>query len=120
MRAHPRGAPWERLAERHLQDRGLTTLVRNFHCRLGEVDLIMRDGDATVFVEVRYRRNEAFGTAAETVNHRKRQRMQRAAGLYLGRFPERAAGRCRFDVVGITGSTEAPRIQWLPGAFEAA
>ena len=118
MRAHPGGAGWERLAERYLAHRGLSTLARNFHCRLGEIDLVMFDGETLVFVEVRYRRNAVHGSAAESVGVRKRLKIQRAAGIFLNRRPALAERSCRFDVVGISGSRTAPRVEWLRGAFE--
>ncbi len=120
MRANPRGADWERLAERHLVERGLRLVVRNFHCRLGEIDLVMRDGPTTVFVEVRYRRDDRFGAAVETVNAHKQLKIQRAAGIFLSRRPALVQHPCRFDVVGISGDRSGPRIHWLRGAFEAA
>lgn len=119
MKAHPGGSDWEALAERHLRRHGLRTVARNFHCRLGEIDLVMRDGDTTVFVEVRYRRDERFGRAVETVTAGKRLKIQRAAGIFLCRRPALASAPCRFDVVGITGRGAAPRIEWLRHAFEA-
>jgi putative endonuclease len=118
MKAHPRGAEWEALAERYLRDRGLRTLARNVHCRLGEIDLVMADGAVIVFVEVRYRRNTAFGSAVETVGARKRTRMRRAAGFYLARRAALAERPCRFDVIGISGTPERPRIDWRPAAFD--
>ena len=120
MKAHPGGRRWERLAEAHLRERGLELLERNFHCRLGEIDLIMRDGEITVFVEVRYRSNDRYGHALETVDHRKRLKIQRAAGIFLSRRPGQTHQPCRFDVVGIEGSREDPKIHWLRAAFEAA
>jgi putative endonuclease len=120
VRAHPAGASWEQLAEAHLRDRGLELLERNFHCRLGEIDLVMRDGDVTVFVEVRYRSDIRFGGALETVDHRKQLKIQRAAGIFLSRRPGWAAQPCRFDIVGIEGNPEQPSIYWLKSAFEAA
>ena len=119
MKPHPAGAGWEHLAEAHLRDHGLTTLERNFHCRLGEIDLVMRDGDVLVFVEVRYRADPRFGGALETVNHRKRLKIQRAAGIFLNRRPGWASLPCRFDIVGIEGPPQRPSVQWLQAAFEA-
>ena len=119
MRAHPAGAGWEQLAEAHLRDRGLELLERNFHCRLGEIDLVMRDGDTTVFVEVRYRSDNRFGGALETVDHRKRLKIQRAAGIFLSRRAGWESRPCRFDIVGIEGTPEKPSIRWLQSAFEA-
>ena len=90
---------------------------RNVHCRFGEIDLVMQDCDWLVFVEVRYRREAAFGSACETVHGPKQQRIIRAAGLYLGQRPRLATRPCRFDVVGISGQRWRPRVEWLQDAF---
>jgi len=98
-----------------LQAAGLALVERNFRCRVGEIDLVMRDGAATVFVEVRYRRDPRHGGAAETVSVAKQRRLAAAARRYLQQHPATARGPCRFDVVAITGA----QIDWLRGAFAA-
>ncbi|KAA9129715.1 YraN family protein [Marinihelvus fidelis] len=119
MKPHPRGAEWEQRAEQYLRDRGLQTLERNFHCRLGELDLVMRDGEATVFVEVRYRHGDGHGGGLGSVTRAKRLKIVRAAGIFLSRRPRLATGPCRFDVVAITGEPRAPRFDWVRAAFDA-
>lgn len=109
----PAGSAAEDLALRLLQARGLVLVERNFRCRLGEIDLVMRDGQATVFVEVRFRADGRHGSAAETVSRAKQQRLAAAARFYLQRRPAAARGPCRFDVVAITGT----ELEWLRGAF---
>ncbi len=104
----------ERLACAYLQGSGLRLVARNYRCRLGEIDLIMRDRDTLAFVEVRYRASTRFGTPAETVGPKKRQRLAAAAAHYLARHPTTLA--CRFDVLAITG-TDA--IDWIRNAFNA-
>ncbi|SDX76617.1 putative endonuclease [Allochromatium warmingii] len=106
------GAAKERLAEAFLIERGLTPLARNYRCRGGEIDLVMRDAQTLVFVEVRYRRSAQFGTAAATVDARKQQRLIQAAQQYLQQHPTALA--CRFDVVAIDGQD---RIEWIRQAF---
>lgn len=118
MKPHPLGAEWEQRAERYLNGKGLDTLERNFHCRLGELDLVMRDGDATVFVEVRYRRDNTHGGGLCSITHRKRLKIIRAAGIFLSRRPRLAQGPCRFDVVAIDGAPATPRIEWVRAAFD--
>ncbi|MFO1204509.1 MAG: YraN family protein [Burkholderiales bacterium] len=81
---------------------GLTILQRNFRCRFGEIDLIARDGDAVVFVEVRMRRRGDFGGAAESITGAKRARLIKAAGFYLS--SQARTPRCRFDAVLVSGS----------------
>ena len=75
----------------------------------------MRDGPATVFVEVRFRAAPHHGTAAESVSWAKQRRLSAAARHYLQRHPDAARRPCRFDVVAITGE----QLEWLQNAFEA-
>lgn len=110
-----RGEAAERLAEAHLAAHGLTTLVRNYRCRLGEIDLVCNDREVLVFVEVRQRRSDRFGGAAASIGAHKRRRIVLAARHYLmrlGREPN-----CRFDVVLVHGP--ARDIEWIRSAFEA-
>ncbi len=113
----------ERLAEHFLQKRGLKLKERNYHCRSGEIDLIMNDGEVLVFVEVRFRKQAKYGSALESVDYRKQQKLIKAAQSYLLKhFPQRQP-ICRFDVVAIDGNqTPKPSqnpIEWLPNAFTA-
>lgn len=114
------GAAAEARAAEHLQRQGLQLLERNYRvargpsARGGEVDLIMRDADGTlVFVEVRSRHSDAYGSAAATVTARKQSRIVLAARHYLLRLGD--SPPCRFDVVAIDGDS----LTWLPGAFDA-
>lgn len=120
MRSPPRqrGAHAEDLACAFLRARGLGLLARNYHCRRGEIDLVMSAGDTLVFVEVRYRAREDFGSGAESVDARKRARLIAAAGHYLQRHTGAGARACRFDVVSITGPIGRERIDWIEHAFE--
>lgn len=106
------GEAKERLAETYLKRHQLQPVARNHRCRQGEIDLIMRDGGVLVFIEVRYRRSDRFGTAAETVDRRKQQRLAAAASHYLQGHP--SVLPCRFDVVAISGDD---RIEWIKNAF---
>ncbi len=107
------GKEAEQLAARHLAGQGLREVCRNYHCRGGEIDLVMRDGEQLVFVEVRYRSRSRFGGAAESVNARKQQRLTLAARHYLQKSG--FSGPCRFDVLAIDGCA-AP--QWIRDAFQ--
>ncbi len=106
----------EQLALDHLQQQGLTLLERNYRCRGGEIDLIMQEAKSLVFVEVRYRVNDAFGSALESVNRPKQQRLRLAANHYLSTHPAAARQPARFDVVGISG--KRCRIDWVRNAFD--
>jgi putative endonuclease len=108
----------EQLACDYLTTHGLRLLTSNFHCRGGEIDLIMQHGDNLVFVEVRYRRHTAYGHAAETVSAGKQARIIRCAQYYLTRHQCWNAA-VRFDVVGIEGHPGKLKIQWISDAFRA-
>lgn len=97
-----------------LARQGLRVVARNYRCRGGEIDLVMRDGDCLVFVEVRFRRRADFGGALSSVDRRKQQRLILAARHYLA--SSGWSGPCRFDVVGIDRGREA---QWIRDAFSA-
>jgi len=103
----------ERLARGYLERQGLTCIAQNVRCRHGEIDLVMRDRDMLVFVEVRYRRSERFGGAAGSVDRRKQARLSAAAAFYLQRHPSPLP--CRFDVVGI-GTDD--HVDWIRHAFD--
>ncbi len=106
------GRAWEDTALAHLRRHGLVLVEANFACKGGEVDLVMRDGDTLVFVEVRQRAGNAHGGAAASITPAKIRRLVRAARFYLMRFPEAPA--CRFDVVAI----DAGQLEWLQDVIE--
>jgi putative endonuclease len=110
-----RGIAAEALAAGYLEERGLKIVARNYRCRLGEIDLIARQGGTTVFVEVRSRKSSAFGGAAASITARKRTRLVRAARHYLSGM--RAIPPCRFDALLIEG--DPPHIEWIRDAFGA-
>lgn len=113
------GKQAEDAACRYLQSQGLTLIERNFLCRRGEIDLIMKQADTTVFVEVRYRRNSRYGSAAESVDWRKQEKLLAAAEYYLQHHPKAAKGACRFDVVALTMQNQQQKIDWIVDAFQA-
>lgn len=108
------GERYERAAEALLKAGGLTLIARNWLCRFGEIDLIMRDGATLVFVEVRQRNSQRFGGAAASIGRQKQARIERTVGLYLSGLPVVPA--CRVDAVLFDGSS-AP--QWLRNIFAA-
>ena len=99
----------------YLLARGLILLERNFRSRQGEIDLILLDADTLVFVEVRYRRQPGFGSAAESVDPHKQIRLSACASYYLQTQPDSAPAGCRFDVVAIDGPERT--IEWIKDAF---
>ena len=109
------GAEAEDLALRYLQRQGLRAVARNVRYRGGELDLVMLDGAILVVVEVRLRTNAQFGSAAESVDHRKQQRIILAAQLYLAAEPAHAQRALRFDVVAFDRSGKP---DWIKAAFD--
>jgi len=104
----------------YLQKQGFQLLHRNFRCRLGEIDLIGLYQNQLLFVEVRFRRNTAYGGAAASVDFRKQQKLIKTARFFLLKYPKMASYACRFDVVAVTLSNEADhelKIDWIQNAF---
>ena len=112
--AQASGGRAEARAAQFLAAHGLQVVARNYRTRLGEIDLIARDGAALVFVEVRLRTGDRFGGAAESIDGRKQRRLVAAARHYLSRL--RCEPPCRFDVVTVDGA----QATWLKAAFDAA
>jgi len=110
------GSVAEARALDYLQGQGLRLLARNWRCKLGELDLVMQDGDTVAVIEVRSRSRTDFGAAAETVDARKLARRVRATRLWLARRPELAERPLRFDVVTL----DAGALEWRREAFDAA
>jgi len=110
----------EECAARFLAKRGLTVLTRNYRCRCGEIDLVCRDGNVLVFVEVRLRRNAGYGGAGASITPAKQGRIVLAAQHYLA-LHNQAACDCRFDCVLLEGSDEIHEtpIEWIRDAFAA-
>ena len=103
-----------------LERAGLTVLARNYNTRHGELDLVMRDGDTVVFVEVRYRKSASHGDAAASITASKQARLILAAQHWLAAHPQHARRPCRFDVVSYDGPPDAVHGEWLRRAFDAA
>ncbi len=117
---HPGGAEGERLAVRFLKRRGYRIVERNYRCRGGEIDLVALDGDEIVFVEVKARSSEDFGSPAEAVTGTKRRRLARAARDYCNRR-HLADPNCRCDVVAIlTPPGGKPQFELFRDAFPLA
>ncbi len=106
------GAEAERRAADYLIRHGLKLVERNFRCRGGEIDLILRDSDVLVFVEVRARAASRFGGAAESITAGKQARIVLAARHYLARHGLDVP--CRFDALLLDGD----KMAWIRNAFE--
>ncbi len=114
-----RGDAVETAALGFLEAKGLRLLARNASTRGGELDLVMADGAAVVFVEVRFRADAAFGGGAASVDAGKRRRLVHAAQIWLQGHPAHAEAPCRFDVVAASGDPALPALDWLRDAFRA-
>jgi len=108
-RAEPAGARAEAIAAEYLARQGLVVVARNFRTRHGEIDVIARDGDTLVFVEVRLRTHRDFGGAGASVTAAKQQRLIAASLAYLATLAREPP--CRFDAVFLDGLDPA-RIAW--------
>jgi ribonuclease HII len=107
------GRKAEELAAAYLQAKGLTVIEKNFRAKVGEIDIVAKDGDEVVFVEVRARGSREYGGAAASVDGPKRRKLIRAAALWLQ--ARNWDGACRFDVVAVDGG----KLEHLPAAFDA-
>jgi putative endonuclease len=112
------GESAENAACRELARRGYAILARRFRTRMGEIDIVARDGETIVFVEVKARVGDRFGAPEEAVTAQKQWRMTRMAEAYL--FEQRLGDvPCRFDVVSIEGSNDPLTVTVYQSAFDA-
>jgi putative endonuclease len=107
------GRAAEDAAVAFLISRGLQIMARNFRRRLGELDVVARERDTLIIVEVRTRASNRFGGAAASVDFRKQAKLQRAASLFLQHRPDLAKLPVRFDVIAVTPAG----IEWIKHAF---
>jgi putative endonuclease len=113
------GRSAEDLACRYLQEHGLSVIQRNYRTRYGEIDLIMRDRDATVFVEVRFRAKSHLVDPLSSIDSHKQQKLVRTASAWLQKHTDAGSAAARFDVIAISGQDAQRRIDWIKNAFEA-
>ncbi|MDE2196816.1 MAG: YraN family protein [Gammaproteobacteria bacterium] len=110
----------EELALGVLTAAGLRLVTRNYRCPQGELDLVMEQGETLVMVEVRYRQDNRFGSAAETVGTRKQQKLLRAAQHFLLQDARWCRRPLRFDVVAVSDTAAgAITTDWIKDAFRA-
>ncbi len=108
----------EDLAHDYLLSQGLSCLARNYRCRRGEIDLIMKEGETIVFIEVRMRRSTRFGTAEESIGWRKQQKII-ATALHFLHARRLDYSPVRFDVLALPGNKDRANIRWIRDAFSA-
>jgi putative endonuclease len=109
------GAFGEAYAARHLVDRGMVLLDRNWRCELGEIDLVLRDGDTVVFCEVKTRTSARYGSPLESVTEQKAARLRRLAARWLAAHQVRPR-HVRLDLVGVLVPTGgSPSVEHAAG-----
>lgn len=116
MNKNNAGLAAEQLAATFLAKQGLKLVIQNYHCRFGEIDLIMMDATTLVFIEVRLRTNKLFGSAAASITPQKQQKLILTAQYYLQQNSTKNA--CRFDAL-LMDKVEMGAITWLKNALEA-
>lgn len=114
---YARGRRAEQTAVDYLRQQGLELVCRNYRARGGEIDIVMRDQQTLVFIEVRYRANDTFCHAVETIGTIKQKRIRAAAQRYLQQHSNYHDQDCRFDVVTLRGTEQTPACDWLVNAF---
>ncbi|MGN0484542.1 MAG: YraN family protein [Lachnospiraceae bacterium] len=107
------GTEQEKKAAEYLQQQGYRILEQNYRCRQGEIDLIAKDGEYLVFVEVKYRTQDSCGEPAEAVTAYKQRKISRTALFYCMKHSLPEDTPCRFDVVSILGD----QIELIQNAF---
>lgn len=115
MHENNAGLEAEKLAATFLQNHGLKMVTQNYHCRFGEIDLIMMDAKTLVFIEVRLRTNQQFGNAGTSITTNKKQKLILTAQHYLQTHGE---SQCRFDAV-LMSKLDLANIEWVRNAFDA-
>ncbi|MBX2847105.1 MAG: YraN family protein [Acidiferrobacterales bacterium] len=106
----------EKLALKFLTKQQFKLQEKNFHCRFGEIDLIMWDQSYLVFIEVRYRKSNDYGGALESINQSKQDKLRRSAEFYLSKTNNHNTP-CRFDILCLDGEINKPNYQWIKNAF---
>lgn len=109
-----KGQSAEQQALTYLQQQGLTLVCSNFRCKMGELDLVMKDGAALVIVEVRFRQSEQFGGALASITRQKQARIVAATQHYVI-INQLSNASIRFDVVAVSGDN---RLNWIKNAFQ--
>ncbi|MES1988650.1 MAG: YraN family protein [Pseudomonadota bacterium] len=109
------GLEAEKLAATFLANHGLKLVTQNYHCKYGEIDLVMKDAKTLVFIEVRLRSNNQFGSAGASITPQKQQKLILTAQHYLQQYGD---CQCRFDAI-LMNKTDVNHIEWVRNAFDA-
>lgn len=112
------GSQAEQAAVEYLLQKGLRLVTTNYRCKLGEIDIIMREDKKLIFVEVRQKYKTRFGNAASTITPQKQQNVRQAARCYLHQHSLTHKVACRFDVIAIDGDwRNHDNFSWIKQAF---
>lgn len=117
--ANKSGKQAEDIAAHYLNEQKVKLVARNFHSRFGEIDLIGIEQEILLFIEVRYRKNETYLAAVETIDQRKCKKIIVTSQYYLNKHRNYRNCLCRYDVITITGELNQPVIEWIKNAFQA-
>lgn len=107
------GQAFEQQAYHFLAANGLLLITKNYHCPFGEIDLIMRENDEIVFIEVRMRLHSEYGSAIDSIDYKKQKKLLKSATYYLQQNNLLDKINCRFDVIGFSNNA----IEWIKDAF---
>lgn len=119
MSSSSTGQHYEALARDYLEQKGLTLLEQNYHSQFGEIDLIMFDQQILCFIEVKFRKSNAFGGAISAIPHAKQQKIIKTAQFYISSTPAIAQRAMRFDalILQLESSVSDLNIEWIQNAF---
>ena len=92
-------------------------IKRNYRCPSGEIDIIMHHHKELVFVEVRYRKSDAYGGAQESITPAKQRKIRNSAESFLQKNTDKGHGGCRFDVMAVSGNAQNYQFDWIRNAF---
>lgn len=113
--SYQKGLDAEEFVKAYLIKHGLKWIQSHYRSRFGEIDLVMQERTCLIFVEVRCRKSNMFGSACESVNYQKQRKLQLTALQYLAHTSRFKYWSARFDVVGLQGNP--PQIEWIKNAF---
>lgn len=115
-----KGLHYESQARKFLEQRGLKLLAENYHCRFGEIDLVMLQQEALCFIEVKFRKSQAYGGAISAIPPQKQRKIVKTALFFVAERKDMAQRAMRFDALIIQQqSTGESDINWIQNAFYA-
>ncbi len=111
------GSQYEQQVGSYLEEKGYEIICYNYRCKLGEIDIVAKQGDILVFIEVKYRKNPSRGNPLEAVTAKKQHIISKCANYYI-MCHYKYDIPCRFDVIGVMGIAEQKEITHIENAFE--